>query len=575
MRTAALLLFAFLNSQLLSAQQGQFNQNLVVSGISCPQFVITNTDLGLCSTSAVILGAPAGTGTFVIDSLMNDAPAIFPEGITVVTWEATDATGNKATCQQMVAVKDNEAPHVICQADQYRSTDPGSCSYLTIGDEFDPVSLSDNCPGFYATNELNNLGTLDAISLPQGTTEITWIISDQNYNTTTCNVRITVEDNEAPMIQCLNDPDRNTDQGSSFYHVTGAEFDPLLFDNCGGYTLINNINSFNTLAGAVFAIGATSVEWVITDASGNTSICGFVVHINDNELPVIICREDQVRSTDQEVCNYTVSGTEFDPLSFSDNCGNLIMYNDYNGSASLAGSIFIKGNTAVSWSLIDVGGNISNCSFNVTIKDNEAPVFICPGDQTRSLGSGVSDYIVLNNEFDPVYADNCSGVTTINYINSLNTLNGALFTPGTSAVTWLFTDEDYNTSSCSFNVTVNAGKSGTDLAIEKDYEQGLSSGYVLPDKSGKDNADFSSKNYPNPFSDKTIISFVPAKDDNIVLDVYDISGRLIESLYKGPVYKNEAYAFILDGRKLPEGIYMYKITTNDQVVQREMILLNK
>jgi len=37
----------------------------------------------------------------------NDAPRIFPPGRTVVTWTATDASGNRATAQQVVVVDTN------------------------------------------------------------------------------------------------------------------------------------------------------------------------------------------------------------------------------------------------------------------------------------------------------------------------------------------------------------------------------------------------------------------------------------------------------------------------------------
>ena len=43
-------------------------------------------------------------------SITNNAPALFPIGVTTVTWTATDASGNTATATQTVTVNDTQAP---------------------------------------------------------------------------------------------------------------------------------------------------------------------------------------------------------------------------------------------------------------------------------------------------------------------------------------------------------------------------------------------------------------------------------------------------------------------------------
>jgi hypothetical protein len=63
------------------------------------------------------LGTEVDLGTpIVIDTcdpnptVSNDAPALFPLGITVVTWEAEDASGNKSQAVQVVTVEDTTPP---------------------------------------------------------------------------------------------------------------------------------------------------------------------------------------------------------------------------------------------------------------------------------------------------------------------------------------------------------------------------------------------------------------------------------------------------------------------------------
>ena len=50
-------------------------------------------------------------------NVSSEAPAAFPVGITVVTWTATDASGNAANDTQNVTVSDTTAPVVTVIGD--------------------------------------------------------------------------------------------------------------------------------------------------------------------------------------------------------------------------------------------------------------------------------------------------------------------------------------------------------------------------------------------------------------------------------------------------------------------------
>ncbi|KAF6242461.1 hypothetical protein C6988_08355, partial [Nitrosopumilus sp. b1] len=45
-------------------------------------------------------------------SITNDAPSTFPVGDTIVTWTATDTSGNSVSAQQTVSVIDTVPPIV-------------------------------------------------------------------------------------------------------------------------------------------------------------------------------------------------------------------------------------------------------------------------------------------------------------------------------------------------------------------------------------------------------------------------------------------------------------------------------
>ncbi|MEH6538404.1 MAG: HYR domain-containing protein [Psychroserpens sp.] len=71
--------------------------------ISCPADVVITSVPGECNTP-VVLGTPTFNDNCPGTTVLNDAPASFPFGVTSVTWTATDVTGNTAQCVQMVTV---------------------------------------------------------------------------------------------------------------------------------------------------------------------------------------------------------------------------------------------------------------------------------------------------------------------------------------------------------------------------------------------------------------------------------------------------------------------------------------
>ncbi|GEM_PF-5047487 len=77
------------------------NENPV---ITCPSDVTASPDPGQCYASNVALGSASVNDNCPGASAANDAPANFPAGTTSVTWTATDASGNTATCTQNVTV---------------------------------------------------------------------------------------------------------------------------------------------------------------------------------------------------------------------------------------------------------------------------------------------------------------------------------------------------------------------------------------------------------------------------------------------------------------------------------------
>src|SRR5436190_23049296 len=123
--------------------------------------------------------------------------------------------------------------------------------------------------------------------------------------------------------------------------------------------------------------------------------------------PTISCVPNQVRATNPGVCTYTVSGTEFNPILYGDNCGTPVIQNDLNLTPSLAGAVFPKGITTVVWKVTDGAGNTATCSFILTVNDNEKPSISCPTNITLQSSPGICGRIVtFCNYGNTLYASN-------------------------------------------------------------------------------------------------------------------------------------------------------------------------
>jgi len=81
-----------------------------------------------------------------------------------------------------------------------------------------------------------------------------------------------------------------------------------------------------------------------------------------------------------------------------------------------------------------------------------------------------------------------------------------------------------------------------------------------------------SQNYPNPFNPTTTISYSLDKKSNVKLQIFDITGGLVETLVNGT---NQAgfHTVSWDASNTASGIYFYQIMADGQSITRKMTLL--
>lgn len=79
--------------------------------------------------------------------------------------------------------------------------------------------------------------------------------------------------------------------------------------------------------------------------------------------------------------------------------------------------------------------------------------------------------------------------------------------------------------------------------------------------------------YPNPFNETANIEFSLIKDENVVLNVYNMLGEKVYSVNNGTMSQGE-HMIQLNGANLSSGLYMVSLTAGDNTITRK-VSLNK
>jgi len=80
------------------------------------------------------------------------------------------------------------------------------------------------------------------------------------------------------------------------------------------------------------------------------------------------------------------------------------------------------------------------------------------------------------------------------------------------------------------------------------------------------------QNYPNPFNPTTTISFSLPVSGNVLLEVYDVTGKTVSTLLNNDIAAGK-HSFAFNAAGLSSGIYFYRIRANDFIATRKFILM--
>ncbi|MFN4112071.1 MAG: FlgD immunoglobulin-like domain containing protein [Ignavibacteria bacterium] len=85
------------------------------------------------------------------------------------------------------------------------------------------------------------------------------------------------------------------------------------------------------------------------------------------------------------------------------------------------------------------------------------------------------------------------------------------------------------------------------------------------------------QNFPNPFNPSTVIRFNLFKSENIKLQILNINGELIKTIFEKELPPGQ-HEVIWDGtdsqnRKVTSGVYFYRLISNENELTRKMIMI--
>lgn len=409
-------------------------QDVELPTITAPADVTVAADAS-CQASGVALGTSTSNDNCSVSSVVNDAPATFPLGTTVVTWTVTDASGNINTDTQDVNVEDQTDPTIIgLPADIVVNNDAGVCDAIV---NWAAPTANDNCVGASITQ---TSGLASGSNFPVGVTTIEYTATDAAGNTLVATFTVTVNDNENPTVTAPADITVSADNNCQANPGLGTATSG---DNCG-------VSSVSNDAPASFPIGATIVTWTVIDVNGNTNTDTQTITVVDDTDPVINgLPADIVVSNDAGVCDAVVNWVA---PTVTDNCAGASISQT---AGIVNGGNFPVGVNTVEYTATDGSGNSVIETFTVTVNDNENPTITAPADVNVSAGSNCTASGVALGA--PTTGDNCGVASTTN--------NAPVIYPlGTTTVTWTVTDNAGNTAIATQDVIVSDTDAPTVIA---------------------------------------------------------------------------------------------------------------
>ncbi|MEM8906272.1 MAG: HYR domain-containing protein [Bacteroidota bacterium] len=320
------------NDLLLHTQVIQVMDDIPPS-LTCPTAITANTSALACEGTVILPSASVSDNCSSFDQITvqtflgadlingNGGNVVLPLGTHIITYVATDDSGNSSTCTLEVTMLDAVPPVAVCIQNitvGLTLTEPT----LVAAASFDDGSSDNcsniltravrrldnpNCPGFNATD----FGpTIPLFCCDVGdTVMVEFQVTDEAGNSNTCTAEVMVQDLTAPALICP--ANKTIDCGDALDELDGISDDPYgapaffvelqpggndttfvgyyeqVFDNCGAIVYIKDEGLLNNCQISVDLNGDPAPYrriYVAVDPSGNVRSCTQEIRV-ENQSP--------------------------------------------------------------------------------------------------------------------------------------------------------------------------------------------------------------------------------------------------------------------------------------------------
>ena len=354
-------------------------------------------------------------------TIIRNGTSSFRVGTTVITWTATDSSGNSANATQIITIRDTTPPTI---------TKPANKTFEATGEQ---TSLTADDIGTATANDRVDPNPTVTSNIPPsfeiGTTIITWTATDSYGNSDTATQIITIRDTTPPTI---------TKPANKTFEATG-EMTLLTADDIGTATANDRVDPNPTIrsdAVSTFRVGTTPITWTATDSYGNSDTATQIITIRDTTPPDITAPADvSFTTTDTSIvltsANYSTA-TATDLVDSSPTITN-----------NAPPSFQADRTTTITWTATDKYLNSANATQSVTVVHSSLRIFV-PADITVE-----ADHV--NNTVNIGNAN-----ATHDTDNNITITNNAppLFDVGVTVVTWTATDSIGVTVTATQTITV-------------------------------------------------------------------------------------------------------------------------
>jgi len=365
---------------------------------SCPGTIQANNTPSVCGAN-VTFEALASDNCSAALTYSIDPGSLFPVGLTTVLVTATDPSGNNATCSFEVEVIDNELPNISCPFDIVTNATPGTCGAVV---NYNTPTGTDNC----------------------GTT--------------------------APPTSLANHTYKGTYNGHTYFLSNSMAAPETAHANAlaaGGYLATISDAQENQFISAMHPdriwIGFTDRDvegtwrWITTEPVVYTNWSGGEPNnAGGNE--------------DWAVINW--SGSTWNDWYYTQPAYYVIEFSGGAIPSSLvaglpSGSVFPVGTTEVTYEVVDPSGNRVECTFNVTVNDNQPPVALTQNITVTLDANGQA--VVTAAQVNNGSTDNC-GIASMTISKTTFDCSNV----GPNPVTFTVTDVNGRIASTSAVITI-------------------------------------------------------------------------------------------------------------------------